>query len=265
MIRRVCVFCGSQPGRRSGYANLARGLGARLAREGLGLVYGGGRAGTMGSLSSAALSAGGEVIGVIPQTLMEREYARRDLTELRIVGSMHERKALMHDLADAYIVLAGGLGTLDELFGTLTSAQLGLHHKPVALLDSCGYFETHVATSSLCSPCLTTCSPRASRASTAAISWPSRTPLIRPSRTSSPGMCRPVPVQWRLADRRGHRSSRPWQPSPANITWSAGATRSSGWTSISMSMLSPRRKTSGHAGVACVDSLTQRTRAPFVR
>ncbi|NDL56126.1 TIGR00730 family Rossman fold protein [Phytoactinopolyspora mesophila] len=139
-MRRVCVFCGSSPGNRAEYGTMAAKLGTQLATEGLGLVYGGARVGTMGTVSGAAIAAGGEVIGVIPQGLVDRELARQDLTELHVVGSMHERKALMNQLSDAFVVLAGGYGTFEELFEVVTWAQLGLHNKPIILLDQSGFF-----------------------------------------------------------------------------------------------------------------------------
>ncbi|MGH7514199.1 MAG: TIGR00730 family Rossman fold protein [Gemmatimonadales bacterium] len=139
-MRRVCVFCGSSSGRDPAYRRLAEALGRTLAGRGLGVVYGGGRVGLMGALADAALGAGGEVIGVIPQALMDREIGHRGLSELRIVGSMHERKALMAELADGFVALPGGIGTLEELFEVWTWAQLGLHRKPCGLLDADGFF-----------------------------------------------------------------------------------------------------------------------------
>jgi uncharacterized protein (TIGR00730 family) len=139
-LRRVCVFCGSSPGRRPEYAGAAAALGQRLASESIGVVYGGGRVGVMGSLAEAALAAGGEVIGVIPRQLVGREIAHTGLTELHVVDSMHARKALMSELSDAFVALPGGLGTLEETFEMLTWTQLGVHEKPVGLLDVAGYF-----------------------------------------------------------------------------------------------------------------------------
>lgn len=139
-VRRVCVFCGSSIGGNPAYRRVAEALGRTLAGRGLGVVYGGGRVGLMGALADAALGAGGEVIGVIPQTLMDREIGHRGLTELRIVGSMHERKALMAELADGFVALPGGIGTLEELFEVWSWAQLGLHRKPCGLLDADGFF-----------------------------------------------------------------------------------------------------------------------------
>ncbi len=134
-MRRVCVFCGASSGVRPAYAAAARGFGGAVASRGLGLVYGGGRVGLMGAVADGALAAGGEVTGVIPQALVERELAHGGLTELHVVGSLHERKALMADLADAFVALPGGFGTLDELLEQLTWSQLGLHAKPIGLLD----------------------------------------------------------------------------------------------------------------------------------
>jgi uncharacterized protein (TIGR00730 family) len=122
------------------YADAARAFGAALATRGLGLVYGGGRVGLMGAVADAALAAGGEVIGVIPQELVDRELAHSGVTELRVVASLHERKALMAELSDAFVALPGGFGTLDELMEQLTWSQLGLHEKPVALFDVGGYW-----------------------------------------------------------------------------------------------------------------------------
>jgi uncharacterized protein (TIGR00730 family) len=139
-MKRVCVYCGSSPGNRPDYADLARELGRTLAARGLGLVYGGGHVGLMGTLADAVLAAGGEVTGIIPQRLVDAEVAHHGLTSLEIVGSMHERKARMAELADAFIALPGGFGTLDELFEILTWAQLGLHGKPCGLIDFDGYY-----------------------------------------------------------------------------------------------------------------------------
>jgi uncharacterized protein (TIGR00730 family) len=140
MTRRLCVFCGSSAGREPAYRHLAESLARALAERGIGIVYGGARVGLMGALADAAVAAGGEVIGVIPQALVEREIAHRGLTELRIVASMHERKALMAELADGFVALPGGIGTLEELFEVWTWAQLGLHAKPCALLDTDGFY-----------------------------------------------------------------------------------------------------------------------------
>jgi len=140
-MRSVCVFCGSNSGTGVAYADAARSLARAIARRRLALVYGGGSIGLMGILADAALEAGGNVIGVTPRRLVEREVAHGGLTELRVVETMHERKALMADLSDAFVSLPGGLGTLDETFEMLTWIQLGYHRKPCALLEVNGYFE----------------------------------------------------------------------------------------------------------------------------
>jgi uncharacterized protein (TIGR00730 family) len=139
-MQRICVFCGSSSGSRPIYAEIARAVGEALAARGLGLVYGGSSIGLMGALADAALAAGGEVIGVLPRGLFRREVAHRGLTELREVGSMHERKALMSELAGGFLALPGGFGTCDELFEIVTWAQIGLHHKPIGLLDVENFF-----------------------------------------------------------------------------------------------------------------------------
>jgi uncharacterized protein (TIGR00730 family) len=137
----VCVFAGSSDGARHEYRQAAHDLGAALAARRIGVVYGGARVGLMGVVADAALAAGGEVIGVIPSALVAKEIAHTGLTELRVVASMHERKALMADLADAFVALPGGWGTLEEFFEVLTWAQLGLHAKPCGLLNVSGYFD----------------------------------------------------------------------------------------------------------------------------
>ena len=139
-IRRVCVYCGSRPGARPAYAEAARQLGRLLAEAGVGVVTGGGHVGLMGVVADAALDAGGDVVGVIPQALVDREVGHTGLTELLVVQTMHERKALMADLADAFVALPGGLGTLEEIAEALTWVQLGIHAKPCALLDVEGYY-----------------------------------------------------------------------------------------------------------------------------
>jgi uncharacterized protein (TIGR00730 family) len=144
-IRRICVYCGANTGARPAYAEAARRLGQFLGERGLGLVYGGGNVGLMGVLADAALLAGAEVIGVIPRALMARELGHQGITELRVVETMHERKAAMAEFADAFIALPGGLGTLDELFEAMTWAQLGLHQKPIGLLEVDGFFAPLVA------------------------------------------------------------------------------------------------------------------------
>jgi uncharacterized protein (TIGR00730 family) len=141
LIRSICVFCGASSGNDPRYAAAAAATGERLANRGIRLVFGGGRRGLMGAVADAALAAGGEVIGVIPQGLVDRELAHTGLTELRIVATLHERKAFMAELADAFIALPGGLGTLEELAEVLSWAQLELHAKPIGLLDVGSYFE----------------------------------------------------------------------------------------------------------------------------
>lgn len=138
---RLCVFCGASPGRDPAYAALARAVGAGLAGRGIGLVYGGGRVGLMGAVADAALDAGGEVIGVIPSRLVDRELAHRGVTDLRVVGSLHERKATMAELSDGFIALPGGYGTLEELAEVVSWAQLDLHTKPIGLLGPGGYWD----------------------------------------------------------------------------------------------------------------------------
>ena len=140
-MRSCCVYCGSSKGGHPGYAQAAEDLGRELARRSVRLVYGGARAGLMGILADACLSAGGEVVGVIPRFLFEKEIAHRGLTDLRVVSSMHERKALMADLSDAFLALPGGLGTFEELFEALTWTQIGLHVKPCGLLSVRGYYD----------------------------------------------------------------------------------------------------------------------------
>ena len=140
-MHHVCVFCGSSPGGRPGYADGARRFGAALARRRLGLVYGGGHVGLMGVVADAVLAAGGAAVGVIPRFLEAKELAHRGLTELVVVETMHQRKAVMADRADAFAVLPGGFGTGDELFEALTWSQLGLHAKPVGLLNIAAFFD----------------------------------------------------------------------------------------------------------------------------
>jgi uncharacterized protein (TIGR00730 family) len=140
-LQSVCVFCGSSTGSDPAYTEAARSLGTTLAEAGIRLVFGGGHVGLMGEISNAALAAGGDVIGVIPKFLVERELAHEGLTDLRIVGSMHERKALMSDLSEAFVTLPGGTGSLEEFFEVLTWAQLGEHHKPCGLLNIAGYYD----------------------------------------------------------------------------------------------------------------------------
>ena len=144
-MRRVCVFTGSSPGRRDEYHAAANDLGRELVARGIELVYGGASVGLMGAVADAVLAAGGRVTGVIPQALVAMEVAHVGLSELRVVASMHERKALMADLSDGFIALPGGWGTLDELFEVLTWSQLGLHTKPCGVLNVAGYFDPLLA------------------------------------------------------------------------------------------------------------------------
>lgn len=141
MLKRICVFCGSNTGARRAYARAAEELGELLAERKIPLVYGGGKVGLMGKLADAVLANRGEVIGVIPQSLMRKEIAHAGLTDLRVVESMHERKALMAELADAFIALPGGFGTFEEFCEVLTWAQLGLHRKPCGILNVDGYYD----------------------------------------------------------------------------------------------------------------------------
>ena len=140
-LRRVCVYCGSKPGGRPSFTAAAAGFGALLAGRGIGVVYGGASVGLMGAVADAALAAGGEVVGVIPDRLFEGEIAHAGLTQLHVVASMHERKALMSTLADAFVALPGGYGTIEEVVEAVTWTQLGIHDKPVGLLDVDDYFE----------------------------------------------------------------------------------------------------------------------------
>lgn len=144
-MERVCVFCGSGPGARPEYVRAARKLGALLARKKIGLVFGGARVGLMGQLAQAALEKGGEVIGVIPRDLYEKKVAFTALSDLRVVETMHERKALMAGLADGFMALPGGLGTLEEIFEMMTWAQLGVHRKPCGLLNVRNFYSPLLA------------------------------------------------------------------------------------------------------------------------
>ncbi len=144
-MRRICVFTGSNPGKRAEYREAAQALGREMVARGLGLVYGAASVGLMGTVADAVLAGGGEVIGVIPRGLFRREVGHEGLTQLHEVNSMHERKALMADLADGFIALPGGYGTFDELFEIITWEQLGIHSKPIGLLDVAGYFEPLLA------------------------------------------------------------------------------------------------------------------------
>src|SRR3954452_1663242 len=139
-MHRVCVFAGSNAGARGEFLSAARHLGAEIARRGYSMVYGGAQRGLMGACADAALAGGAEVVGVLPRALSTREIAHPRLTELRIVGSLHERKAVMSALCDSIVALPGGCGTMDELFEAITWAQLGLHEKPIGLLDAGGYY-----------------------------------------------------------------------------------------------------------------------------
>ena len=140
-MKHVCVFCGSSSGHPGSYAHAARTLGAQLAANGLTLVYGGGNVGLMGILADACLAAGGEVIGVIPEHLVSRELAHHGISKLIRVDSMHERKQRMADLSDSFLALPGGIGTMDEFFEIFTWLQLGLHHKPIGILNVEGFFD----------------------------------------------------------------------------------------------------------------------------
>jgi uncharacterized protein (TIGR00730 family) len=142
MFRRICVFCGSSSGTRPVYQQAAQAVGQLLCRRGIELVYGGGRVGLMGMVADACLNEGGRVIGVIPQALADKEVAHTGLTELRIVASMHERKALMADLSDAFMALPGGFGTWEEFFEVLTWAQLGIQRKACGVLNVGGYYDS---------------------------------------------------------------------------------------------------------------------------
>ncbi len=140
-MTRICVFCGSSFGARDAYRQAARNLGAAIAKNGFGLVYGGASVGLMGAVADAALAEGGEVIGVLPEALADLELAHKGLTELHIVSSMHERKAMMADLSTAFAVLPGGIGTLEEAFEVWTWSQLGIHGKAIGLLNVAGFYD----------------------------------------------------------------------------------------------------------------------------
>lgn len=139
-MRRLCVFCGSSIGNKTAYAEAARSMGALLASRGIGLIYGGGNVGLMGVVADAVIDHGGEVIGVIPQALADREIAHDRITELHVVDSMHTRKAMMAELADGFIAMPGGVGTFEEFFEVVTWTQLGLHRKPCGLLNVSGFY-----------------------------------------------------------------------------------------------------------------------------
>lgn len=140
-MKSICVYCGSSPGARPEYAHAAEALATELAGRGIAIIYGGSSKGIMGRLADAALAAGGRVVGVLPRSLIEKEVGHDGLHELHIVSSMHERKALMSELADGFIALPGGFGTLEEIIETITWAQLGFHAKPCGLLNVSGYFD----------------------------------------------------------------------------------------------------------------------------
>jgi uncharacterized protein (TIGR00730 family) len=145
LIKRICVFCGSSLGARPEYARAAAELGRLLAGSGVGLVYGGARVGLMGALADAVLTAGGEAIGVMPRALVEKEIAHSGLTELHVVESMHERKTLMSDLADAFVLLPGGFGSWEEFCEVVTWLQLGMHQKPCGVLNVAGYYDSLIS------------------------------------------------------------------------------------------------------------------------
>jgi uncharacterized protein (TIGR00730 family) len=145
ILQNICVFCGSSTGVNPAYRHAAAGLGQAIASSGRRLIYGGGNVGLMGVLADAALEQGGEVVGVIPRHLVDLEVAHQSLTELRVVDSMHQRKQLMADLADGFVILPGGLGTLEEFFEVWTWGQLGLHRKPYGLLNVASYFDSLLA------------------------------------------------------------------------------------------------------------------------
>ncbi len=140
-MKRICVFCGSSPGARPEYLEAARETGMAIVERGLGLVYGGANVGLMAEIADTVISAGGEAIGVIPEALMAKELAHPGLSRLHVVRSMHERKTMMSELADAFIALPGGYGTFEEFCEIITWAQLGIHQKPCGLLNVCGYFD----------------------------------------------------------------------------------------------------------------------------
>jgi uncharacterized protein (TIGR00730 family) len=141
MMKRICIFTGSRYGKLAEYAAVAVQLGRELVARGCGLVYGGGNVGLMNAIADTVLDSGGEVIGVIPNSLVSREVAHRGLTELRVVQSMHERKAVMAELSDGFIAMPGGIGTMEEFFEVLSWAQLGIHEKPCGLLNVAGYYD----------------------------------------------------------------------------------------------------------------------------
>jgi uncharacterized protein (TIGR00730 family) len=141
MVKRICVFCGSNPGVRDEYSKAARALAEHLVEEKLGIIYGGSKVGLMGVLAEAALEAGGEIIGILPESLVAKEIAHNGLTDLKIVATMHERKALMAEMSDAFIAMPGGYGTYEEFCEVLTWTQLGLQNKPCGLLNVAGFYD----------------------------------------------------------------------------------------------------------------------------
>jgi uncharacterized protein (TIGR00730 family) len=147
-IQRLCVFCGSSVGARPEYTEATVELGHKLAKSSVALVFGGGRVGLMGILADSVLAEGGQAIGVMPRSLVEKEIAHTSLTELRVVESMHQRKAMMADLADAFLLLPGGFGSWEEFFEVLTWLQLGIHRKPCAVLNVAGYYDALLALAS---------------------------------------------------------------------------------------------------------------------
>ena len=157
-MKQVCIFCGSYSGSQPIYMTAAHQMGMGLAQRGLGLVYGGGRVGLMGAVADGTIAGSGKVTGIIPQSLVDRELAHVGLSKLHVVTSMHARKAMMAEIADAFIAMPGGFGTLDELFEIITWAQLGIHYKPIALLNIGGYFDPlltfieHMATEGFIKP-----------------------------------------------------------------------------------------------------------------
>ncbi|MGH2700884.1 MAG: TIGR00730 family Rossman fold protein [Actinomycetota bacterium] len=141
----ICVFCGSSPGNNERYIEAARELGSALVHRGFGLVYGGVMTGLMGAIAETVMADGGEVVGIIPKDMLSREIAKRDITDLRVVESMHERKQMMSELSDAFVALPGGMGTFEELCEILTWAQLGIHHKPVGVINASDYYDPLLA------------------------------------------------------------------------------------------------------------------------
>ena len=141
-MKKICVYCGAKPGKHAHYLKAADDLGNELLRRGIGLVYGGGSTGLMGRIADCVVGGGGEVIGIIPQSLMDKEVAHNGLSELKVVGSMHERKALMAQSSDGFIAMPGGLGTMEELFEVLAWSQLKFHQKPCAVFNPHGYYDS---------------------------------------------------------------------------------------------------------------------------